>query len=653
MLRHLLLGLTPRPFTKAVQRRSKWPLLAILGLLPTLCQAGGLGHFESTEKMISARDRHTATLLSDGRVLAVGGVDNFSAQTAEGAETYDPTTDAWSATGSLITGRFSHSATLLAGGMVLVAGGETTGFVTTDSTELFDAATGTWTTTGSLNRARLSPTATLLSDGRVLVAAGSYDVLGYGGFSLASAEIYDPASGAWTTTGSLKTSRDRHSATLLPNGKVMVAGGLNYSTGLSEGPLASVEIYGPATGQWVVATSLATPRSSHTATLLPDGKVLVAGGYNTSGYLASAELYDPATGVWTETGSLQTARGDHTANLLESGQVLVTGGNGANGVLASAEIYNPSSGTWSATDSLAIARFAHTATLLADGRVLIAGGRKNNDSNDALASAELYVRSGELKNISTRLDIQTGDNVMIGGFIISGSEPETVIVRGIGPSLPLSGALSDPEIELYDSSGALVATNDKWLDDLNHAKVVAAGLGLSNELESAVWRTLEPGAYTVIMQGHPQETGIGLLEVYQISEGADGSMVNISTRGLVQSGDNVLIGGLIIAGGTGDGSAHVLVRALGPSLPVTGQLSNPTLELYDGDGTLLDSNDDWKVRSDGSSQQAEIEATKIVPTDDSEAALVETLPPGSYTAVVRGKSNGAGVALVEIYNLAK
>src|SRR5262249_19148712 len=153
--------------------------------------------------------------------------------------------------------------------------------------------------------------------------------------------------------------------------------------------------------------------------------------------------------------------------------------------------------------------------------------------------------------------------------------------------------------------------------------------------ESALWTTLQPGSYTVILKGKNDGTGVGLVEVYQVGEGADAKLANISTRGLVQADDNVLIGGVIVGAGTGVNSASVLIRALGPSVPVTGTLSDPTLELHDGSGTLIDSNDDWKIRSDGSSQEAQIEATTIPPNDDRESALIETLSPGNYTAIVR------------------
>lgn len=341
----------------------KLPVLFSLGLLlVTPCQGGSTG-FESTGNMTAARARFTATLLPEGKVLAVGGLDNFDPETSGGAELFDPASGTWTATGTLTTGHFDHTATLLPDGRVLAAGG-VDGVFDTDTAELFDPATGIWTTTGDLQGAQRSHTATLLADGKVLVVAGFFDVLGYGGSPLDTAELYNPATGAWTMTGSLTKAREGHTATLLPNGKVLVVGGVDFVTIYGEGYMASVELYDPEGGTWAATGSLVTPRAGHTATLLPNGKVLVAGGINLDGFLTTAELYDPQSEIWTVTGNLDTARGYHTATLLSDGEVLVVAGFNQTGYLTSADLYHPERETWTATGSLGTAREAHTATLL-------------------------------------------------------------------------------------------------------------------------------------------------------------------------------------------------------------------------------------------------------------------------------------------------
>jgi hypothetical protein len=269
-----------------------------------------------------------------------------------------------------------------------------------------------------------------------------------------------------------------------------------------------------------------------------------------------------------------------------------------------------------------------------------------------LASAELYRKPlPALLNISTRTHVLQDDKVLIAGFIIPGTQRKTVIVRGIGPSLPVPGALADPVIEVHGPSGELLATNDNWKDAATRQQISDSGLAPGNDSESALWGTIDPGAYTVILTGHNGGTGVGSVEVYDLDQTVDSELANLSTRGFVDTGDNVMIGGLIVGGGSSTGAAKVIARALGPSIPVTGALANPTLELHDENGTAIAFNDDWKTRPDGSSQQAEIEATTVPPSNDLESALVRTLAPGSYTAIVRGKDSTTGIGLVEFYHL--
>ncbi len=249
----------------------------------------------------------------------------------------------------------------------------------------------------------------------------------------------------------------------------------------------------------------------------------------------------------------------------------------------------------------------------------------------------------QLGNISTRLSVGGGDNVLIGGFIITGNAPKEVILRVTGPSLPLPGALPNPVLELHGASGDLIAQNDDWKDSSDQKAISDSGFAPRNSKESAIIRALAPGLYTAIAKSANTSSGIGLVEIYDLNQTAESKLSNISTRGLVGIGDNVMIGGLIVLG---DESTQTLIRALGPSLPLTGTLSDPVLELYDGNGTLLDSNDDWR-----SDQEREISATGIAPKDNAESAIVATLAPGSYTAIVRGFNSTTGVALVEAYQL--
>jgi hypothetical protein len=255
---------------------------------------------------------------------------------------------------------------------------------------------------------------------------------------------------------------------------------------------------------------------------------------------------------------------------------------------------------------------------------------------------------GSLLNISTRMRVLTGEHVLIAGFIITGSDPKEVLVRGLGPSVGVSGSLADPTLELHDASSTL-ATDDNW-QDKQRAEIEATTIPPPNPLESAILQTLpaNKASYTAILRGKADATGIGLVEVYDLAQDANSKLANISTRGFVDTGDNVMIGGFII-GPVQAGGVKVIVRAIGPSLKaagVTGVLADPTLELHDSNGGVLASNNNWRT-----DQEAEIEATTIPPSNDLESAIVRTLVPGNYTAIVRGVKNTTGVALVEVYAL--
>ena len=257
-----------------------------------------------------------------------------------------------------------------------------------------------------------------------------------------------------------------------------------------------------------------------------------------------------------------------------------------------------------------------------------------------------------LLNISTRLQVLTNDKVLIGGFIITGTDPKKIIIRGIGPSLSGVGAvLQDPTLELHQGSVTL-AVNDDWKE--HQAEVEATTIPPLNNFESAIVTTLNPGAYTAVLAGKGNGTGVGVVEIYDLAPAANSKLANISTRGFVDTGANVMIGGLIVDGGSGGGSARVILRAMGPSLSaagIQGVLPDPNLELHDASGTIIAANDNWKTRGDGSSQQGEIEATSIPPSNDAESALVQNLAPGNYTAIVRGTGNMSGIAVVEAYTL--
>lgn len=259
--------------------------------------------------------------------------------------------------------------------------------------------------------------------------------------------------------------------------------------------------------------------------------------------------------------------------------------------------------------------------------------------------------ASHLANISTRMKVGAGPNVLIGGFIIQGSQSKKLILRAIGPSLVAMGVpnvLADPVMELRDSAGRLIASNDDWQEGSQASQIQQSGIAPTNSLESAILVTLAPGSYTALVSGYEGGQGNGLVEAYEMDTNGT-RMVNISTRGRVGTADEPMIGGLIMQGGM---TKKVIVRALGPSLaggpsPIAGALADPVLELRDGSGNLLAVNDDWG----SSTQVTDILATTIPPVNARESAIVATLNAGNYTAIVRGLDNTSGVALVEVFDL--
>lgn len=347
------------------------------------------GSWRTVDEMELGRVRHTDTLLTDGRVLLVGGIHAAAglARTPT-AEIFDPRSGVFVATGSMSYPRRNHTATRLADGRVLVTGGRSSTTADAATAELFDPTFSSWTVTAAMSAPRFRHTATLLADGRVLVAGG---VPG----PRASAELYDPAAGVWTPTGSMGEARADHTATLLRDGRVLVAGGVD-AVSRSRG---SSEVYDPATGQWMPTEPMQQARDVHTATRLKDGDVVVAGGQYGSDEdlvsLASAERYETETGRWVAVADMTADRGaGHTANLMPDGRVLVAGGLHELfsafefRELTSSEIYDPHKNTWTTTDDMSVGRYGHTATLLRNQRVLVTGGW--TPAQDPTRSAELY-----------------------------------------------------------------------------------------------------------------------------------------------------------------------------------------------------------------------------------------------------------------------
>ena len=362
-------------------------VVGMVGVRASTAQTGTSGVWTAAANLITGREEHTATLLQNGTVLVTGGTDGRDTALAS-AELYNPKTSRWMSAGTMATTRLDHTATLLPNGKVLVAGGLDASFPasTLASTELYDPNTNSWSAAASMSSGRARHTATGLPDGRVLVVGGQSFNLRDGGLfpdQLLGEEVYDPVTNHWSATAPMLQNRVGQSATLLRDGRVLVAGGYDGSTTSS-----SAEIYDPNKDRWSAAASMTTNREGHTATLLPSGNVLVTGGVApdaqtlvTVAPFSSAEVYDPRANRWSTIASMAEARDEYTATLLSNGRLLVVGGTGQ----SRAEVYDPARNVWS-TASATMNRYLHTATRLPDGTILVVGGY----GLESLDSALLY-----------------------------------------------------------------------------------------------------------------------------------------------------------------------------------------------------------------------------------------------------------------------
>jgi hypothetical protein len=630
--------------------------------------------FTAINEMQVPRNQHTATLLQDGRVLLTAGSTDTNALTS--GEIFNPTNNTFTLLSSTLTDdRKNHTATLLNDGRVLIAGGRNTEDGKLRSAELFDPATSLFTVTGSMKTVRALHTATLLNTGQPLLVGGVVT----GGGETNSAETYDPTTESFGfAAGHLMIGRKRHRASLLNDGTVLISGGtvLANTQGGGDRTTETAELYDPATDSFTQVGDMSVARSDHYSVLLEDGSVIITGGTVDP---EVGDLYDTGTKTFSPSAnSMLESRGRLVSLRLMNaawgslqGHVLAIGGSdigssifgGAQQALASVEIYDPATKQFSNFGTMTVERQNHTATELNDGRILIAGGVGRpfvSATAEVLAGptpspAPTPAQSKPL-NISTRGDVETGDKVMIGGFILAGGDaPKRLIIRAIGPSLSDAGitdALADPILELHDSAGVLITSNDNWKTS-QQADIDATGLAPSNDLESAIIATLSPfdpavegsGIYTAIVSGKNNGTGVGLAEVYDLDDPSSLTyLANISTRGFVQPDDKAMIGGFII--GAGAQTGQVVVRAIGPSLTasIPEALQDPTLNLYNAEGTVVAVDDDWEETN-----KEAIAATGLAPNDSRESAILADLAPGAYTAIVQGKAGTSGVGLVEVY----
>ncbi|HEV2842372.1 MAG TPA: delta-60 repeat domain-containing protein [Chthoniobacterales bacterium] len=576
---------------------------------------------------------------ADGKILAGGGFTSIGGQTRIRMARLDPTTglaDSFDPSANHIVSSIAVQAdgNILAGGQFTSIGGQPRNRIarlngTTGAADSFDP-----------NANDRVVSIVVQPDGKILVSGAFFGANSIGGQTRNRLARLDPATGL-ADSFNPNANAIVNPLALQGDGKILVGGSFTRVGGQTRNGLARLDA---TSGLADSFDPNADNSSVFTIALQGDGKIVVGGLFGQIGgqpRLGYARLSNDTAALqglavtktsvtWTRAGSSpQFGRTTFEYSTDSVNYISLGSGVGTGSIWTLTGLNLPTG------QNIYIRARGHYRS-----------GYSNASESSAETVRNAYLAGPPtLGNISTRLRVETGDNVLIGGFIITGTQPKRIIVRAIGPSLPLAGALADPVLELRNAAGALILSNNDWRDD-QESEIIATGISPSSDLESAIVATLPANgsAYTAIVRGLDNGTGIGVVEAYDLDQTVNSKLANISTRGFVQTGDDVLIGGLIVLG---QDTLRVIVRAIGPSLPVAGALENPALSLYDGNGTLLVSNDNWRTGG----QESEIIATGIPPSNDLESAIVRNLSFGNYTAIVRGVNNTTGIAVVEAYGL--
>jgi N-acetylneuraminic acid mutarotase len=633
----------------------------------------------STTNAPEARYYHTA-VWTGSEMIVWGGFNEGSVLLNTGGR-YSPSTDSWTATSTTNApiGRAYHTAVWTGTKMIVWGGISPNGELNPGGR--YDAATDSWAAVSITNapEPRFDHTA-VWSGIEMIVWGGSNgniinNLLNTGG-------RYDPVTNSWTATSTTNAPEARATHTAVWTGSEMIVwGGLNLFQDVDTGGR-----YDPSTDSWTATSTTNAPaaRENHTA-VWTGSEMIVWGGQqeNSTIFFNTGGKYDPSTDSWTATSTANAAdaRAGHTG-VWDGSEMIVWGGYTLGPVLNTGGRYTPNTNSWTETNTTDApeARAFHTAVWTSSEMIVWGASVNGNPGNTggrycaqsgstptptptpspSPSPTPTPTPSDKALNLSTRVDVETGTNVGIGGFIINGTDSKLIVTRAIGPSLidfGVAGALADPVLELHDSNGDVIATNDDWMDnsDADQQLLIDAFLNPTNDLESAIIKSLDPGLYTAVVSGGNGGTGVALIELYDLDDpGATGELANISTRGFVGTEANVMIGGVIV-GPEGGLDAAVVVRAIGPSLAdfgVADPLLDPVLELRNGDGDLVAMNDNWETDPPPNNYSAAVTAAGLAPSDASESAIFANLTNGLYTAIVSGKDGTTGAGLVEVYHVA-
>jgi hypothetical protein len=523
----------------------------------------------------------------------------------------------------------------------------------------YNPSTDMWTATNLTNApsGRSWHTA-VWSGSEMIVWGGANDLL------LITGGRYNPITDTWTATQGLNAPSARSHHTAIWTGTEMIVWG-------GQPPQNTGGRYNPSTNNWTSTSTTNAPTARHHHIAVWTGSAMIVwGGTNDDPFtwFNTGGRYFPSTDTWWATNLTNADGGPYPHTAVWTGSEMIVWAMGFGGR------YNPSTDSWSATNTTnaPFRRTDHTA-VWTGSEMIVWGGFGNGELNTGgiyCAAATTPTPGAHLGNISTRSFVQTGDHVMIGGFIVQGTQPKRVIIRAIGPELgappyDIPNAMTNPTLELHNGAGALIASNDNWQQTIIGGIITSdqvrdirnSGHVPADGRESAIIAELPAGNYTAIVRGVNNTTGVALVEVYDVGPSDDSVLGNISTRSFVQTGDNVMIGGFIVQGSV---QKNVIIRAIGPELGappynVPGALADPTLELHDSTGALIASNNNWHQTIIGgiitSAQWVDIANSGHVPGDLRDSAIIAELPAGNYTAILRGANNTTGVGLVEVYDL--
>jgi N-acetylneuraminic acid mutarotase len=565
---------------------------------------------------------------------------------------YNPITDTWTATSIMNApiARNYHTGVWAGSEMIVWGGSGCGGNCNLNTGGRYNPTNDSWMPTSTVNAPIARFLHTALWTGSEMIVWGGSDSM----HALHTGGRYDPKNDSWTPTGVTKVplGRSVHAAVWTGN-EMIVWGGVDETFNVTN----TGGRYSPLNDSWV-ATSLASapsPRSGQTG-VWTGSEMIVWGGGDTSGFFNTGGRYNAGMDSWrpTTTTSSPDARGSHTAVWTDS-EMIIWGGDSSGGiVLNSGGIYCAQSGPTATPTPIPTATPTPTATVPSPTPTATPSPTPTATPMPTLTPTPTPSSTppAQAINLSTRMLVQTGDNVGIGGFIVTGTASKHVLLRAIGPSLTGFGvpdALADPVLELHGPDSFVTIMDDNWRDDpVQEAAIIVDGIPPSNDLEAAIDANLDPGAYTAVVRGNGNTSGVALVEVYDLDRAALSKLGNISTRAFCGTGSDIVIAGFTLGNGRGDD--RVIIRGLGPSLIAFGvpdALANPTLELRDSNGTLLISDNDWQ---DNAAQAAEITAAGLAPGNDVESAIAVTLPPGAYTALLAGLNDGTGVGLVEVYD---